>query len=43
MEELNSYLIADLDSWTEGWKPENLAFRYFNVAQEYKTKYDVSI
>ena len=35
-------MTADIDSWVEGWKPESLAFRYFNITQEYKIKYEVN-
>lgn len=34
---------ADLEVWVEGWNPEHIAFRYFNVMQEYKIKHDVSV
>ncbi len=29
--------------WVEGWRPECLAFRYFNILQMYKTKYQNSL
>lgn len=42
-EELKRYMDADLEVWVEGWNPEHIAFRYFNVMQEYKIKHDVSV
>ena len=33
----------DVETWVDGWKPESIAFRYFNMLQMYKTKMDVSL
>lgn len=42
-QELDSIQREDLNEWKEGWDPDCLAFRYFNVFQEYKIKYDAFI
>lgn len=39
---MESYEQEDVDAWVEGWKPESLAFRYFNILQLYKAKMNVS-
>jgi len=31
------------NQWVEGWKPESLAFRYFNILQMYRIKYEVAL
>lgn len=38
--ELNKIQSEDVNEWREGWDPDSLAFRYFNVFQEYKFKYE---
>ena len=39
--EISKYESMTLEDnqWVEGWKPESLAFRYFNILQLFKTKY----
>ena len=34
---------VDQNQWVEGWRPECLAFRYFNILQMYKAKYNKAL
>lgn len=40
-EELRKYWEQDLEVWNDGWSPDHIAFRYFNIRQEYLQKNDV--
>jgi hypothetical protein len=31
------------NQWVEGWKPESLAFQYFNILQLYRAKYEAAL
>eukprot|EP00347_Sterkiella_histriomuscorum_P010153 403377401 len=37
--ELEAIMREDQYEWKEGWDPNSLAFRYFNIIQEYKIKF----
>lgn len=36
-------MTLDQNQWAEGWRPESLAFRYFNVLQMFRIKNQVRI
>jgi hypothetical protein len=41
--ELKYYDELNLDVWHDSWKPDGIAFRYFNIVQMYKTKNDIYV
>ena len=41
-EEMRKYWEQDLEVWNEGWSPDHISFRYFNIRQEYLQKNDVN-
>lgn len=42
--ELSIYesLALDHNQWQEGWKPESLAFRYYNIFTEFRLRYQIA-
>lgn len=42
-EELKKYWEQDLEMWNDGWTHDDIAFRYYNILQEYLLKNDVRI
>ncbi|CDW85517.1 UNKNOWN [Stylonychia lemnae] len=41
--EINDIEDEDLEKWKENWDPDHIAFRYFNVLQEYRIRQEAYI